>query len=52
MAIDGHGNEQVGVEECGSKREATETAEKLRIEVKKIGARNWARQPGLPGSYW
>jgi hypothetical protein len=51
VAIDRYGNERV-VEECASKGEAARTAEKLRTEIENVGARNWARQRDLPGSFW
>jgi hypothetical protein len=51
VAIDRNGNERV-VEEGASKREAASTAEKLRTEIENVGARNWARQRNLPGSFW
>jgi hypothetical protein len=51
VAIDRQGNERV-IEECGSKREASQAAERLRMQLVEEGARAWAQERGLPGSYW
>jgi hypothetical protein len=51
VAVDRYGNEQV-VDECASKREALHTAERLRTEIEKVGARTWGKERNLPGSFW
>jgi len=51
VAIDRDGNERV-VEECASKRQAMHAAEKIRAEIEDVGARTWAIDRNLPGSFW